>query len=322
MARWRNNQYAVMWLLIVALIATSSCRPAGNDSTGDHDRPRIALVMKSLANEFFYTMAQGAKAHQEQHSDQYELIVNGIKDERDLARQVAIVEEMIASGVSAIVIAPADSKALIGVCKRAMADGIVVINIDNKMDEATLADAGVAIPFVGPDNRAGARMVGDYLAQHLQPNDQVAILEGVPTAFNARQRKLGFEDAMSAAGMQIVDSQSGEWEMNIGNRVASGMLGEHGDLRAILCSNDSMALGALAAVKSAGREGEVLVVGFDNISAIRASIRNQEVLATADQHAEQLANYGIECALQILRGEAPPDNRRTPVELITAETLR
>lgn len=322
MVLWRGYFRGATGLLILALLATASCRPADDDATVDNNKPRVALVMKSLANEFFYTMAQGAKEHHEQHADQYELIVNGIKDERDLARQVALVEEMIASRVNAIVIAPADSKALIGVCKRAMEDGIVVVNIDNKMDEDTLADAGVVIPFVGPDNRAGARMVSEYMAQHLRPNDQVTILEGAPTAFNARQRRLGFEDAMNAAGILVVDSQSGEWEMNVGNRVASGMLSEHGDIKAILCSNDSMALGALAAVKSAGRAGEVLIAGFDNISAIRTSIRNKDVLATADQHAEQLATYGIECALQILRGEAPPEDRKTPVDLITAETLR
>ena len=63
-----------------------------------------------------------------------------------------------------------------------------------------LKQAGVEIPFVGPDNRAGARRVGEYLAQRLKPGDQVAILEGIRTAFNAQQRRLGFEDAMQAAG--------------------------------------------------------------------------------------------------------------------------
>ncbi len=63
-------------------------------------KPRIALVMKSLANEFFATMAEGAKQHQRKHAGDYELIVNGIKDERDLSRQVALVDEMIAQGVN------------------------------------------------------------------------------------------------------------------------------------------------------------------------------------------------------------------------------
>jgi ribose transport system substrate-binding protein len=282
----------------------------------------VALVMKSLANEFFSTMAQGAEAHQSAHAGEYELIVNGIKDERDLARQVSLVEEMVAQGVDAVVIAPADSKALVTVLKRAAAAGIALVNIDNRLDPEVLKDAGLEVPFVGPDNRKGARAVGEALAAKLQAGDKVAILEGVRTAENALQRRLGFEDAMKAAGITVVDSQSAEWEMDLANRVASAILSEHTDLKALLCSNDSMALGALAAVKAAGREGEVRIVGFDNISAIREAVQKGEVLATADQHADELAVYGIEYALSIVREGLEPEDRETPVDLVTAESLR
>jgi ribose transport system substrate-binding protein len=277
--------------------------------------------MKSLANEFFKTMADGAEAHQRAHAGDYELIVNGIKDERDLSRQVALVDEMIAQGVGAIVIAPADSKALVSACRRAKEAGIAVVNIDNKLDDAVLADQGIAVPFVGPDNRAGARKVGEHLAKRLKPGDQVGVLEGIRTAFNGQQRRLGFEDAMKAAGVTIADSQTAQWEMDQANRIASAMLGEHPQIKALLCCNDSMALGALAAVKSAGRSGEVLIVGFDNIAAIRSAIKDGSVLATADQHADQLAVYGIELALKLLKGEKPPADTTTPVDLITAESL-
>ena len=312
-------------LLMIAFITAVGCDGTAHLENPNADqfreKPRVALIMKSLANEFFSTMANGAKLHQHQHADEYDLMINGIKDERDLARQVGLVEESIGS-MDAIVIAPADSKALVRICKRAVDEGAVVVNIDNKFDEDVLDEVGVRIPFVGPDNRAGARIVGEYLAKHLQPQDKVAILEGVPTAFNAQQRKLGFEDAMNAARMQIVASQSGEWEMNIANRVASAMLSEHPDLKAILCSNDSMALGALAAVKAAGRAGEVYIVGFDNISAIQEAIRGEEVLATADQHSDQLAVEGIQYAIEILHGKSAPADKQTPIDLITAESLR
>jgi ribose transport system substrate-binding protein len=267
-------------------------------------------------------MAEGAQRHQAEHAGEYELVVNGIKDERDLARHVALVEEMIAQDFDAVVIAPADSKALVPVCKRAQDAGIVVVNIDNKFDAEVLSQAGAKIPFVGPDNRAGARQVGEYLAARLQRGDKVAILEGIRTAFNGQQRRSGFEDAMKAAGMQIVDSQSAQWEMDLANKVASAMLSEHADVKALLCSNDSMALGALAAVKSAGRAGEVMIVGFDNITAVQAAVKEGGILATADQHADQLAVYGIEFALQILRGQATPQDKETPVDLVTAETLK
>jgi ribose transport system substrate-binding protein len=291
-------------------------------SSPDNDTPRVALVMKSLANEFFSTMENGAKEHHKAHADQYQLIVNGIKDESDLAQQVSLVNEMIVSGVDAIVIAPADSKALADVCKRAQDAGIVVVNIDNKLDEEVLGKLDASIPFVGPDNRIGAKLVGQYLASQLQAGDEVAILEGIPTAFNAQQRKLGFEDAMSEANIKIVDSQSGQWEIAMANTVAAAMLGSHPNLKALLCANDSMALGASAAVAAAGREGQVAIVGFDNISAVQEAIREGKVVATADQHGDQLAVFGIEAALGIINGKQKPEDQQTPVDLVTAESLR
>jgi ribose transport system substrate-binding protein len=109
--------------------------------------------------------------------------------------------------------------------------------------------------------------------------------------------------------------------MDQANRIASAMLGEHPQIRALLCGNDSMALGALAAVKSSGRSGEVLIVGYDGISAVRSAIKQGAVLATIEQHADQLAVYGIELALKLLKKESPPADTTTPVDLITAESL-
>ncbi len=277
--------------------------------------------MKSLSNEFFATMAEGARRYEREHAGDFELIVNGIKDERDLSRQVGLVDEMIGQGVNAIVIAPADSKALVSACKRARDAGIIVVNIDNKLDRQVLLDQGLKIPFVGPDNRAGARVVGDFLARRLKAGESVVVLEGIRTALNAQERRLGFEDAMKSAGVKIVDSQTAQWEMDQANRIAEAMLTEHPAIKAILCCNDSMALGALAAVKSAGRAGEVLIVGFDNIEAIQLAVKDGSVLATADQHADQLAVHGIELALKLLRHEAALDDMSTRVDLITAESL-
>jgi ribose transport system substrate-binding protein len=300
--------------LALAILLLASCNTAPHPM-----KPRIALVMKSLANEFFKTMRDGATAHQQAHATEYELIANGTKDELDVARQVEIVEQMIARQVQAIVIAPADSKALVAVCQRAQAAGIVVINIDNKLDAAVLAERNLRIPFVGPDNRKGARLAGEALARRLKPGDQVAILEGVPTAFNAQQRKAGFEDAMKAAGINIVSSQSASWETAKANQVAAALLVEKPELKAILCANDSMALGAVAAIRAAGKAEQIRVIGFDNIQAVRQLLKDGQVLATVDQHGDQLAVYGIEYALESLKNKTSPADRETKVDLITAE---
>jgi ribose transport system substrate-binding protein len=277
----------------------------------------VALVMKSLANEFFQIMAEGAKKHQAAHADGYELIVNGIKNETDLAEQVGLVEQMMAQGVQAVVIAPADSKALVPVLRRAQADGVLVINIDNKLDVETLREARLVAPFVGPDNRAGARAVGEVLAKKLQAGDEVAILEGVTTAFNSQQRRAGFEDAMKAASMKIVAVQSGQWEMEKANGVAAGILAAHPNVKALLCANDNMALGAAAAAQAAGKTGQVQIVGFDNIDAVKPLLADGRLLATADQHGDQLAVFGIEAALKILKDNGTPADQQTSVDVVT-----
>ncbi|NNJ26251.1 sugar ABC transporter substrate-binding protein [Alienimonas chondri] len=301
---------------------SSNTDESAGATAGDGGKPRVALIMKSLANEFFATMAEGAEAHQAEHADEYDLIVNGIKDERDLSRQVALVEEMVAAGVEAIVIAPADSKALVPALRRAEKAGVTVVNIDNRLDAEILQKEGVTVPFVGPDNAAGAKRAGAYLAETLGEGDwQVGVLEGVRTSENARLRKAGFEAAMADAGIEIVDSQSAEWEMSRASSVAAAMLSEHPEIDAILAANDSMALGALSAVKSAGRAGEVLIIGFDNIGAVREAIRDGKILATVDQHGGELAVFGIEAALKELAGEPAAGDVETAVDLVTAETI-
>jgi len=308
-------------------LATLLAGCGGDDAPPPPGKPRftIALVMKSLANEFFKTMEEGAKAHAKKDPSRYELISNGIKDERDVAGQVAIIEQMIAQKVNAIIIAPADSKALVPVCKKAIDAGIVVVNIDNRFDEEALKDKEVKIPFVGPDNRKGARLAGEYLAKKLKSGDKVAIVEGMPNAINGIMRKLGFEAAMDAAGITVAAKQTANWHMDEAERVVAGMLTQHPDLKAILCANDNMALGAVAALRAAGKLGTVLVVGYDNIAAVQKEILDGHILCTVDQHADQIAVEGIRHALDILEAHLAPehsDYKETQVELVDAEFLK
>lgn len=317
----RHLQFGLL-LCLCGLLLLLGCN-AKNQGSQDasSNRPRIALIMKSLANEFFSTMADGARAHQAANPDGFELTVTGIQDERDVSRQVALVREMIAQQYDAIVIAPADSQALAPVLKQAMDAGVVVINIDNRLDASVLSELGITIPFVGPDNREGALRVGQELAGHLEPGSEVAILEGIETSFNSQQRTEGFRQAMLDAGMTLVTSQSAMWEMERAKTETDAIMTAHPNLKAIMACNDSMALGVLASLRARGLVGQVQIVGFDNIEAVRESVKEGTILATADQHGDQLAVFGIDAALQILESQTVPEDRQTPVDLVTAESL-
>ena len=313
------SRRAVHGAIAAAVLAAFAATPAVAQ-----DKPKDALVMKSLANEFFRTMEDGAKAHQKSHAADYTLVANGIKDETDTAAQIKMVEQMVAQKINALVIAPADSKALVPVIKAAIDKGILVVNIDNQLDAAALKEKGIQVPFVGPDNRAGAKLVGDALAKELKAGDKVGIIEGVSTTFNAQQRTLGYQDAMKAGGMTVVGVQSGQWEIDKGNTVAAGMMREHPDLKALLAGNDSMALGAVAAVKAAGKTGKVIVVGYDNIGAVKPMLKDGRMLATADQFAAKQAVFGIETALKAIADKKKqgdmPEAVKTDVVLVTKST--
>ncbi|MGF6772132.1 ribose transport system substrate-binding protein [Paraburkholderia sp. GAS199] len=311
-------------VLAAAVLATATTALPFSSAfaqTAPAHKPKVALVMKSLANEFFLTMENGAKDYQKHNPAQFDLITNGIKDETDTANQIRIVEQMIVSKVDAIVLAPADSKALVPVVKKAVDAGIIVVNIDNRLDPDVLKSKDLNVPFVGPDNRKGAQKVGDYLARKLKSGDEVGIIEGVSTTTNAQQRTAGFKDAMQTVGAKVVSVQSGEWEIDKGNAVASAMLNEYPNLKALLAGNDNMAIGAVSAVRAAGKQGKVLVVGYDNINAIKPMLKDGRVLATADQYAAKQAVFGIDTALKALNEHKKQSQLsgvvETPCDLVT-----
>ncbi|HKU00847.1 MAG TPA: sugar ABC transporter substrate-binding protein [Paraburkholderia sp.] len=311
----------------LATVTFAAAMPlAAHAQTAAAHKPKVALVMKSLANEFFLTMETGAKDYQKHNASEFDLVTNGIKNETDTAAQIQIVEQMIVSKVDAIVLAPADSKALVPVVKKAVDAGIIVVNIDNRLDPDVLKSKDLNVPFVGPDNQKGARLVGDYLAKKLKAGDQVGIVEGVSTTTNAQQRTAGFKDAMQAVGAKIVSVQSGEWEIDKGNAVASAMLNEYPDLKALLCGNDNMAIGAVSAVRAAGKQGKVYVVGYDNIDAIKPMLKDGRVLATADQYAAKQAVFGIDTALKALKAHKKQSELsgvvETPVVLVTKDSVK
>ena len=306
----KRVQGSIILVILSALLACQAKRP------GEPARLRVALVMKSLANDFFRTMEAGARKHQLQNAHVYELISNGIKDEQDVGKQIDLVGQMVAQGIDALVLAPADSKALVSAVKRAQAAGVVVVNIDNRLDPEVLQEKRMRVPYVGPSNKSGAAMAASVVTQKLETGDKVAIIEGLPTAANARERKAGFEQAIAGARLNLVTSQAGNWDMGKANQITSALITVHPDVKAIFCANDTMALGAVSALRAAGKHKQIMVVGFDNIPAMAALVREGDVAATVDQHGDQLAVYGIAYALSMLQGHAAPDDKQTPVTLI------
>jgi len=280
-------------------------------------KPVVGLVMKSLANEFFKDMQEGAVRHAQERGD-LTLVAVGTQSETDIDGQIAAVENLLTRKVDAIVIAPADSRALLPPIARAIKAGIKVINIDVAFDPESMRKRGIDIAFVGPDNRAGAKMSGDVLAKALGRGGKVVIIEGNPGAENGTQRRLGYMDSVKDGGLDLLDSRTAHWETEEANTVFSTMLTAHHDIAGVMAANDSMALGVVKAIDAAGRAGQIKVVSFDNIPAIQPLLRDGKVLATVDQFGGQLASLGIDNAMKEIAGATLTGWIRTPLKLVTA----
>ncbi|HEY4296764.1 MAG TPA: substrate-binding domain-containing protein [Paraburkholderia sp.] len=285
---------------------------------------KIALVLKSLTDPFTVAMADAAQNYEQHYASQFGLTIRGTTRQTDTAVQIQMVDEMIRAKMDAIVIAPTDSKALTDVVARGIKAGIIVITIDNPLDDASQIAAGISVPFVGPNNVKGAMQVGQYLAGRLKAGDQVGIIEGNPVDRNALQRTAGSKVAMDAAGVKVVVVQAGNWEYARGRDIASKMLNEHPQIRALLCGNDNMAMGAVDAIRDAGRGGGVHVTGYNAIDAIRPLLADGRVLATMNQFADRQAIYGIDVALKAVTEHRKQGDLstviETPLQLVTAAT--
>jgi ribose transport system substrate-binding protein len=126
---------------------------------------------------------------------------------------------------------------------------------------------------------------------------------------------------MQAVGANVVAVRSGDWETVKGQAVAEDLIREFPNLKALLCGNDNMAIGAINALRQKGKAGKVMVVGYDGIPAVQTFLKDGDMLATVDQFGGQQAVYGIELALKALKekkaqGELPPIEQ-TPVKLVT-----
>src|SRR6266404_8564446 len=313
-------KYAVREIAVCLLSAILILGGADTGQAQQAKKPVIGLVMKSLANEFFKDMEEGAIKHVQERGD-LTLVPVGMHSETDIDTQISAIENFITQKVDAIVVAPADSRALVPPLARAIKAGIIVINIDVALDEAAKKQAGVDLAFVGPDNRAGAKMSGDVLAKALGSGGKVVIIEGNPGADNAQQRKRGFDDSVKEGKLDLLDCRTAHWETEEANTVFTNMLTAHPDVQGVMAANDSMALGVVKAIDAAGKSGKIQVVGFDNIPAIQKMVKDGKVLATIDQFGPEMAANCIKTGFRMKKGDHLKGWIKTPVKLVTANDL-
>ena len=297
----------------IALALVTACNREGGSSGG----PTVALVLKTLNNPFFIEMEAGARAAAD--SLGIELLVQAPDREIDVEKQMQIVENLLQTDVDALLLTPSGSREIVPAVVKANQAGIPVVVVDTRVDAQALADAGGRVEsFIGSDNVDGGRIAGQFVARALNGRGRVVVVEGIPGHETGDSRLRGFREAIAEhPGIEIVASQTANWERDQAFNVTQNILQSHPDLDAIFAANDVMALGAIEAVASAGRTGDILVVGFDAQDEAQAAIREGRMAASIAQHPREMGWLAVVSAWRLLQGESVPREQPVGIELVS-----
>lgn len=282
---------------------------------------KIGLVMKTLTNPFFVEMEKGARRAEKEFG--VTLQVKTAAQETSIEQQIQIVEDMIAAKFEAILIAPGDSQRFVPVLKKAMDNGIKVVNIDNRLDPEAVRQAGMApIPFISVDNEIAAYGSAKFIADTATKPTEAAILEGIRSADNARQRMEGAKRAFAEnKHIKLVASESANWKIDEGHDVTRQILTRHPQVKLLFAANDMMALGALKYLQESGKH-DVKVAAYDALDDAVAEVKAGRLAVTVDQQAAEQGFQGVALAMRMLKGETVPERMLIDTRLITADNLK
>lgn len=314
----------LMALTLVFGGVLAGCSKDGKDdgkkpSGGKDDKIVVGFIPMTLNNEYFITMVNGAKEKAKELG--IELKVQAGDQHASAADQLTIVENMITSGVDAICIVPSSSEGLAAALKKCKDAKVPVINIDTKLEDSVLKEAGVEVPFYGTNNFEGAKAIGEYVAKNFGKGTKTAILTGIAGQQNAADRKDGFVKGAGDA-IKVVAEQSANWEVDQGYAAVQNILTANPDIELVYCGNDGMAIGALRAIKEAKKEKQVKVIGFDGVSEALNLVETGEMFATCAQFPAEMGKLGVENAVKLIKGEKVEMNIDTGAKLITKDNVK
>lgn len=310
-------------LLLPAILGLAVCLSGcGREAeTGGAGKPKIALIVKTLNNPYFIDMQKGAEEAAARLG--VNLIVQAAERDTDSERQMQIVENIIQTQPDAICLVPSGTKELLPAIEKANKAGVPVLIVDNRIDEAAAKERGIRTEtYIGSDNHEGGRIAGAFLIKHFDGKAKVAILEGVAGQGSAVQRLQGFLDALEGhPGMEVVATQTANFEREQGFNVCQNILTAHPEIQALFACNDMMALGAIEAIRTAGKTGDIAVVGFDAIADAREAIRTGAMLGSVAQYPVEMGRVAIETAFKVVNGESIPEYVPVKIEMITKDML-
>ena len=288
----------------------------------DNNQKRITagLITKQEANPYWVTMRKVAE--KTAGDDNVELLTATGKSDVDNQSQVAALEDMTARGAKGILIAPADSKAIVPAIEKARQAGVTVIAVDTPTDPRSAVDA----LFATNNERAG-ELVGRYAKARAAGTDpKIAMLDLAPGITSGQLRHDGFLKGfgLKNGDPEIVGSVDTEGDRAKAQAGMAQLLQRNPDINVVYTVNEPAAFGAAAALKAAGKgDDDVILVSVDGgCDAIKNGVRPGVIDATVQQYPENMARKGIETIAQAARGgEKPSGYLDTGVELISGSPV-
>ncbi|NRD75552.1 ribose ABC transporter substrate-binding protein RbsB [Shewanella sp. VB17] len=264
----------------------------------------LALVVSTLNNPFFVSMKEGAEKKSAELG--YKLIV--LDSQNDPSKELSNIEDLTTRQVKAILLNPTDSDASSNAARMVNQAGIPLVTLDRGVTRGKVAS------HIASDNVAGGKLAGDFIAEKLGKGAKVIQLEGVAGASASRDRGEGFTLSVVEHGFDLQASQPADFDRTKGLNVTENLLVSKPDVQAIFAQNDEMALGALRAVRGAGKE--IVIVGFDGTDEGIAAVKRGLLNATVAQQPELMGVMGVEAAVNLLKGEVVAEFQPVPLQII------
>ncbi len=304
----------------LALAGCSSGEPsgsteetAGGTAAAEEATGPIAVITPSHDNPFFKAEADAAVAKAEELG--YE--TTSASHDDDPNKQSELIDAAISADAQAIILDNAGADASIGPVQKAVDAGIPVFLIDREINQT-----GVATAQIVANNSQGASLVAEEFVAALGGKGTYVELTGKESDTNAGVRSSAYASVISQyPELQLVAQETANWDQQEAFTKTETILQSNPGVTGIIAGNDTMALGAVAAVEAAGKTGQITVAGFDGSPDAVQAIKDGKLLATGLQPAVQIAEIAVEQADELITtGETTqPEKQSIDCVLITAE---
>lgn len=231
--------------------------------------------------------------------------------------QVGQVENCIAQGADAILVVPVDTDATGPMTEAATAAGIPLVYVNRRP-----ADLPDGVPYVGSDSLVSGTLEMTELAKLANGKGNVVILQGDPANEAAVLRTQGCKDVVAQnPGMKVTKEAAGNWQRDKGQAIMEDWLQSGEQIDVVCANNDEMALGAINALKAAGKLDSVLVGGVDATGDAIAAMEAGDLEVTVFQDASGQGGGGVDAAIKLHNGASVPGYVDIPYVLVTPANM-